>query len=189
MSTRKRATGPMGPKTTKAEPAPTPALSWRQLAAELETTDRSLRTWRAMPDAPQGPDVDAWRRFIGENALGRPRSGEVAELRAELLREQIATAKRRNQREAGDLIPKDALQEVIVDRATRFARLMRYEMEQNLPPLLVGQPIVQIRLELRDACDRISTAYNAPQYHDADEIAAAATGTAATGEATGEAEN
>lgn len=145
-----------------------------QLAAALQCDGRTLRLWRKLPDAPTGDDLDAWREFRDAHGLGRVRSGELAELKKDVERERLRKLRRENAVAEGNLIPKDALAAAIKGKAHGFARILRYELEQNLPALLVGQPISEIRRELRDTCDRVTVRYNA--VVSADEIAAEALG-------------
>lgn len=130
------------------------------LAEKLGCDPRTLRGWRKLDGAPEGHDLAAWLAFRDERGLGRARSAVIAELRAQLLREQIATAKRRNRREAGELLPIEALADTLTRKHHTFAHWLRFELEQNLPPLLIGQEIAVIRRELRDALDRIIAKYN-----------------------------
>ena len=106
--------------------------------------------------------------------MGRVRSGELAELKKEVERERLRKLRRENAVAEGSLIPKNVLAAAIIGKAHWFARILRYELEQNLPALLVGQPIAEIRRELRDTCDRVTVRYNA--VVSADEIAAEALG-------------
>jgi hypothetical protein len=156
--------------------------TWAGLARELNVTDRSLRTWRAMPDAPQGPDVDAWKAFMAAEGLGQHKQakGELADLRAQLLREQILRARRQNEKEAGELVAMADLLPYLRGRSARFASLARFTLEQELPTKLIGLPIAELRLEIRTALDRLVDRFN--DGTSAGEIIAAATGQDNTGE-------
>lgn len=160
----------------KRKPSPdTPQKkSWRVLAGELQTTDRSLRLWRQRPGAPTGPDVDAWRRFMAAEGLGRSHTNELADLRRQVEGERLRKLKRENAQAEGRLIPMGTLAAALSAKSFAFARILRFELEQNLPALLVGQPIGDIRRELRDACDRVTDKYN--QAFIAAELASDATG-------------
>jgi hypothetical protein len=136
--------------------------TWAGLARELNVTDRSLRTWRAMPDAPQGPDVDAWKAFTAAEGLGQHKQakGELADLRAELLREQILRARRLNAKEAGQLIDRQEVSDFLVEKAHTFAAVLRIVMLCDLPPRLLGQDASGIRAALMDAHCALIDRYN-----------------------------
>ena len=162
--------------TTKRLPGrppkgPTPQAA---LADALGCDARTLRNWRKLAESPVGDDFDAWTAFRDAHGLGRVRSGELAELKKEVERERLRKLRRENAVAEGSLIPKDVVAAAIIGKAHGFARILRYELEQNLPALLVGQPIAEIRRELRDTCDRVTVRYNA--VVSADEIAAEALG-------------
>ena len=106
--------------------------------------------------------------------MGRVRPGELADLKKSFELERLIKLRQKNAVAEGNLIPKDAFAAAIMGKAHGFARILRYELEQNLPALLVGQPIAEIRRELRDTCDRVTVRYNA--VVSADEIAAEALG-------------
>jgi hypothetical protein len=159
----------------KSKPSPdTPQKkSWRVLAGELQTTDRSLRLWRGRPGAPKVPDAQQWRAYMAGEGLGRPRSGELTELKALLLREQIAAAKRRNDRESGQLLPMDTLGDELRARSAGFGMLLRHTLENDLPPKLLGQPIAEIRRVMAEANLELISRYNSKNYFAPDAVAEA----------------
>jgi len=74
-------------------------LSWKDLAAKLETSLQSLHRWRQMDGARAEPDLEAWQAFKALRNLGRDRpTSELVALKAELLREQIRRERGRNAR-------------------------------------------------------------------------------------------
>ena len=90
-------------------------LTWKALAAKLETSLQSLHRWRQMDDAPTEPNLDAWQAFKTLRTLGRDRpTSELAVLKAELLREQIKRERARNRRESGDVIDREVVEAMLV---------------------------------------------------------------------------
>ena len=64
-------------------------------------------------------------------------------MKKEVERERLRKLRRENAVAEGSLIPKDVIAAAIIGKAHGFARILRYELEHNLPALLVGQPIAE----------------------------------------------
>jgi len=164
-----------------------PAETWESLAGQLETTSRSLRGWRQRPGAPAEPDLEQWRDYVAEHGLGRVRSGELGGLKAELLRQQIAKARRENEIAAGKMIDKDSLAELLRDRVLRFAQILQFTLEVETPGRLIGANAAECRVIMRDVHDRIAQRWNSGLGAEA--IISEATGGAATGQDGDQGEN
>lgn len=144
-------------KTTTASPS---LPSWRQLAGMLQTTDRSLRLWRARPGAPQAPDEAAWRVFMEEQNLGRTKGAELADIKRRVELQRLRRLTRENEQAEGKLLPMDELCASIARTTHAFVAAVRATLETEMPARLVGQPIAQIRVEMMGAVDRLIERYN-----------------------------
>ena len=47
-------------------------LTWKALAAKLETSLQSLHRWRQMDDAPIEPNLEAWQTFVKRQSESSP---------------------------------------------------------------------------------------------------------------------
>jgi hypothetical protein len=144
-------------KTTSASPS---LPSWRQLAGMLQTTDRSLRLWRARPGAPQAPDEAAWRVYMEEQNLGRTKGAELADIRRRVELQRLRRLTRENDQAEEKLLPLDELCASIARTTAAFVAAVRFTLETEMPARLVGQPIAQIRVEMMGAVDRLLERYN-----------------------------
>ncbi len=134
--------------------------TWQSVADALGVTRQALATWRKLEGAPSEPDAEAWRTFAADNDLGKRDAGSLTALKAELLRQQIEKARRENDVAAGKLIPIAELCAYVAAKSATYAHAARFTLEQEVPPLLMGKGIAEIRLIMRDACDRLTERYN-----------------------------
>ena len=105
-------------------------LTWKVLAKELEVSHQGLHLWRQLEDAPATADLEAWKAFKAERGLGRIRAtGELNSLKADLLREQIRQVRTKNQREAGEVIAAEVVDDMLVTLAQKLDLLLRLKLE------------------------------------------------------------
>ena len=108
-------------------------LTWKALAAKLETSLQSLHRWRKMDDAPAEPNLEAWQAFKTLRTLGRDRpTSELVALKAELLREQIKRERARNARESADVIDRIVVETMLVTPGQKLNLLLRLKLEVEL---------------------------------------------------------
>jgi hypothetical protein len=137
-------------------------ISWKDLAAKLETTVQSLHRWRQMDDAPTEPDLEAWQAFKTLRTLGRDRpTSELVVLKAELLREQIKRERGRNHREAGDVIDRSVVEAMLVTLGQKMDLLLRLKLEVELGPRMVGKNAAEVCVEGALIVDEIRQVINA----------------------------
>ena len=109
-----------------------------------------------------GPDLEEWRRFKAQRGLGRDRATpELATLRAELLGEQIQRERARNAREAGDVIDRDVVEEMLVTLGQKLDLLLRLKLEVELPSRCVGKSIAELGIEGATLLEEIREVVNA----------------------------
>ena len=123
-------------------------LTWKALAAKLETTLQSLHRWRQMDDAPTEPDLEAWQAYKTRRTLGRDRpTSELVVLKAELMREQINLARAKNAREAGDAIDREVVEAMLVTLGQKLDLLLRLKLEVELGPRVMGKNAAEANVE------------------------------------------
>ena len=137
-------------------------ISWKDLAAKLETTVQSLHRWRQLDDAPTAPDLEAWQAFKALRNLGRDRlTTDLGALKAELLREQIKRERGRNAREAGDVIDREVVETMLVTLGQKLNLLLRLKLEVELGPRMVGKNAAEVCVEGALIVDEIREVVNA----------------------------
>ena len=149
------------PTKKPAEKAKNPPASWSGIARDLHCSRQSIQRWRERDDAPSEPDFARWKNYIRENSLGKASGSELSELKAQLLREQIASQRRRNQRENRELLPVAELGECVRAATTCWQHALQYLLEQGAPPRLVGKDIAELRAELLQIHDELVERYTA----------------------------
>ena len=146
-------------RTKPAAPEPKTAASWSELARLLGVDRQSITRWRSRPDAPTAPDLDAWRGYVEENALGRASGADLADLKAQLLREQIERERRRNAVEARSVIPVEECVAAARTATSAWSFVLTAKLEQEAPARLVGKDIAETRAELTKIHDELVEAY------------------------------
>jgi hypothetical protein len=123
-------------------------LSWKDLAARLETTVQSLHRWRQMDGAPAEPNLEAWQAFKALRNLGRDRpTAELVALKAELLREQIKRERGRNAREAGEVVETKVVEQMLATLGQKLNALLTLKLTVELGPRAVGMNAAEMNLE------------------------------------------
>jgi hypothetical protein len=137
-------------------------LTWKVLAKELEVSHQGLHLWRQLEDAPATADLEAWKAFKAERCLGRVRAtGELNSLKADLLREQIRQVRAKNQREAGELIAAEVVDDMLVTLAQKLDLLLRLKLEVELGPRVAGKSMAEANVEGALIVDEIREVINA----------------------------
>ena len=136
-------------------------ISWKDLAARLETTVQSLHRWRSMDGAPTEPDLEAWQAFKARQNLGRDRlTPDLGALKAELLREQIKRERGRNAREAGEVVEMKVVQEMFAILGQKLDALLTLKLTVELGPRIAGKSMAEANVEGALIVDEIREVIN-----------------------------
>jgi hypothetical protein len=126
----------------------------KQLAEELGLSRQAIYDARKrFPDeAPKADgrreNVEAWRQFCAEKLIGRDVATKtLAELKAELMREQIELARTKNRRESGEVIDREVVEEMLGILAQKLDLLLRLKLEVELGPRVVGKSAAEANVE------------------------------------------
>lgn len=138
------------------------------LAKELGLSRQAIYDARARyPDAPKKHDdgrrenLVAWQQFCAENVIGKDTATKnLAELKAELMREQIRLARAKNQREAGEVIAADVVDEMLVTLAQKLDLLLRLKLEVELGQRVIGKNAAEANVEGSLILDEIREVIN-----------------------------
>ena len=126
----------------------------KQLADELGLSRQALYDARKRfpEDAPK-PDgrrenVEAWRQFCAEKLIGRDVATKtLAELKADLMREQIALARTKNRRESGEVIDREVVESMLALLGQKLGLLLRLKLEVELGPRVAGKSAAEANVE------------------------------------------
>ena len=126
----------------------------KQLAEELGLSRQAIYDARKrFPDEAPKPDgkrenVPAWRAFCAEKLIGRDVATKtLAELKAELMREQIALARTKNRRESGEVIDREIVEEMLGLLGQKLDLLLRLKLEVELGPRVAGKSAAEANVE------------------------------------------
>jgi hypothetical protein len=125
------------------------------LAKELGLSRQTIYDTRAkFSDAPKKhadgkrENLPAWQQFVGENLIGKDHSNRnLADLKAELMREQIRLARSKNEREAGDVIDREVVEAMLVTLGQKLDLLLRLKLTIELGPRGVGMNAAELNVE------------------------------------------
>jgi hypothetical protein len=136
-------------------------LTWKTLANELEVSHQGLHLWRQLEGAPATADLEAWKAFKTERGLGRVRAtGELNSLKADLLREQIRQVRAKNEREAGEVIAAEVVDDMLVTLAQKLDLLLRLKLEVELGQRVIGKNAAEVNVEGGVILDEIREVIN-----------------------------
>jgi hypothetical protein len=125
------------------------------LAKELGLSRQTIYDARSkFPDAPpkhedgKRENLPAWQQFVGENLIGKDHATKnLADLKAELMREQIRLARSKNEREAGDVIDREVVEAMLVTLGQKLDLLLRLKLTIELGPRGVGMNAAELNVE------------------------------------------
>ena len=136
-------------------------ISWKDLAARLETTVQSLHRWRSMDGATTEPDLEAWQAFKARQNLGRDRlTPDLGALKAELLREQIKRERGRNAREAREVVEMKVVEEMLAILGQKLNALLTLKLTVELGPRIAGKSMAEANVEGSLIVDEIREVIN-----------------------------
>jgi hypothetical protein len=125
------------------------------LAKELGMSRQGIYDVRnRFPDAPKKHEdgrrenLAAWQQFCADNVIGKDTATKnLADLKAELMREQIRLARSKNEREAGDVIDREVVEAMLVTLGQKLDLLLRLKLTIELGPRGVGMNAAQLNVE------------------------------------------
>jgi hypothetical protein len=125
------------------------------LAKELGMSRQGIYDVRnRFPDAPKKHEdgkrenLVAWQAFCAEHLIGRDTATKnLADLKAELMREQIRLARSKNEREAGDVIDREVVEAMLVTLGQKLDLLLRLKLTIELGPRGVGMNAAELNVE------------------------------------------
>lgn len=123
-------------------------LTWADLAKRLGVSTQAVTSWRKLEGAPAGTDLEAWQNFRSSRLLGKDTATKtLAELKAELMREQIALAKNKNAKAAGEVIDRAVVEEMLGLLGQKLDLLLRLKLEVELGPRVAGKSAAEANVE------------------------------------------
>jgi len=125
------------------------------LAKELGMSRQGIYDVRnRFPDAPKKHEdgkrenLTAWQGFCAEHLIGKDTATKnLADLKAELMREQIRLARSKNEREAGDVIDREVVEAMLVTLGQKLDLLLRLKLTIELGPRGVGMNAAELNVE------------------------------------------
>jgi phage terminase Nu1 subunit (DNA packaging protein) len=125
------------------------------LAKELGLSRQAIYDARnRFPNAPKKHEdgrrenLAAWQQFCADNVIGKDTATKnLADLKAELMREQIRLARSKNEREAGDVIDREVVESMLVTLGQKLNLLLRLKLTIELGPRIVGMSAAEANVE------------------------------------------
>ena len=101
-------------------------------------------------------NLEAWRAFCAAKLIGKDTATKtLADLKADLMREQIKLARNKNRREEGDSIDREVVEEMLALLGQKLDLLLRLKLEVELGPRVAGKTAAEANLEGRELLDEI----------------------------------
>jgi len=104
--------------------------------------------WIAQFGDGKRENLTAWQAFCAEHLIGKDTATKnLADLKAELMREQIRLARSKNEREAGDVIDREVVEAMLVTLGQKLDLLLRLKLTIELGPRGVGMNAAELNVE------------------------------------------
>jgi hypothetical protein len=139
-----------------------PEPQFIEWAEKLHVDVRTIRSWRKREGFPHNGTFEQVKAWADSHGLGRVGSsgGGLAELKAELMREQIRLARARNEREAGEVVASEVVDEMFVTLAQKLDLLLRLKLEVELGQRVIGKNAAEANVEGALILDEIREVIN-----------------------------
>jgi hypothetical protein len=119
--------------------------SWVELSRRLGFSRTAIYKWRTLPDAPKEPDAVQWQAFIEDHGLGKRDTRSLTEIKADVENERLRKLRRENEVAEGEIVNVVDMANMLKELAAKFDLVLTHKLDTELPPLLVGQPIAEVR--------------------------------------------
>lgn len=107
-------------------------------------------------------NLEAWRKFCAEKLIGKDTATKtLAELKAELMREQISLARFKNRRENAEVIDREVVRSMLRLLGQKWDLLLRLKLEVELGPRVAGKSAAEANVEGSLILDEIREVVNA----------------------------
>ena len=132
------------------------------VAERIGVDVRTVTNWRRREGFPHGGSAEEIKAWADSHGLGRVggSGGGLAELKAELMREQIKLARAKNEREAGEVIAVEVVDEMLVTLAQKLDLLLRLKLEVELGQRVIGKNAAEANVEGALILDEIREVIN-----------------------------
>ena len=139
------------------------------LARELGLSRQAIYDARArFPDAPKKHEdgkrenLAAWQEFVGAKLIGKDvGTKNLADLKAELMREQIELARSKNKRESAEVIDREVVEAMLGLLGQKLDLLLRLKLEVELGPRVAGKNAAEANVEGGEILHEIREVINA----------------------------
>ena len=138
------------------------------LAKELGLARKSIYEARSrFPDAPKRHDdgkrenLFAWQQFCADNLIGKDTATKnLSDLKAELMREQIALARSKNRKEDAEVIDREIVESALSLLGQKLDLLLRLKLEVELGQRVIGKSAAEVNVEGGIMLDEIREVIN-----------------------------
>lgn len=131
----------MGRIRATAEPG---SVAWADLAGKLGVSRQSIYNWRKLPNSPTEPNVEQWTQWAAENKVDSTQ-GDLNEVKRLVELERLRKLKRENEVEEGAIASVPDVVAFMQKTAAAYDALLTQKLDVEMPPLVVGQPIAEVR--------------------------------------------
>lgn len=138
------------------------------LAKQLGLSRQAIYDARTrFPDAPKKHEdghrenLAAWQQFCADNLIGKDTATKnLSDLKAELMREQIALARSKNRKEDAEVIDREIVESALSLLGQKLDLLLRLKLEVELGQRVIGKNAAEVNVEGGIMLDEIREVIN-----------------------------